>query len=88
MIMKAYQVRIYDEYYQLCDKYRKLIRTLRDYDVGELKFELNCPIELLKEQADIMKRYIDILLRIGKYEKIDLEEFDFHIERGETYGVY
>lgn len=86
--MKSYQVRMYDEYYTLCDRYRKLIRILRDYDIGQLKFTPNCPIELLKEQADVMKRYIDILLECSKYEDMELKEFEFRIEHGEDYGIY
>ena len=86
--MESYQVRMYDEYCQLCEKYIKLIRLLRDTDCNMLKFKLNCPLELLKEQADVMKRYIDILEHRAIIEKIELPHYDFYIERGEDYGQY
>ena len=86
--MEAYQVRYVDEYNKLCDKYGKLLRLLRKADTGQLDFKLNCPIELLKEQADVMKRYIDILLCRDKYEGIGLVEYNFNIMHGDEYGVY
>jgi hypothetical protein len=86
--MEAYQVRYVDEYNKLCDKYGKLLKLLRKADMGELDFELNCPIELLKEQADVMKRYIDIMLARDKYEKVGLTHYNFNILYGEEYGVY
>lgn len=84
--MEWYKVRMYAEYFELCDKYKKLINILRDADIGALDFKLNCPIELLKEQADVMKRYIDILIKRSTYEHIDLPKFNFYIEGGERYG--
>ena len=56
MIMKAYQVRMYNEYVQLCERYKKLINILKRADDKTLDFVLNTPLELLKEQADVMKR--------------------------------
>ncbi len=87
-IMEAHQIRMINEYYDLCNKYKKLIKLLRDYDIGQLKFTLNCPVELLKEQADVMKRYIDILFKRSEYENIKLDKYDFNIEYGEEYGRY
>ena len=86
--MEVYQVRYVDEYNKLCDKYGKLLRLLRKADIGQLDFELNCPIELLKEQADVMKRYIDILVRRADYEKVELTKYNFNIMHGDEYGVY
>ena len=84
--MEAYQVRFVDEYQQLCNKYGKLLKILRDIDLGLSDFQPRCPIELLKEQADVMKRYIDILIKRSTYEHIDLPKFNFYIEGGERYG--
>lgn len=86
--MEAYQVRCMKEYNDLCERYKKLLKLIRKAEYGELDFELNCPLELLKEQADIMKRYIDILLYRDKYEKIGLIEYNFNIIHGDEYGIY
>lgn len=80
MVMKSYQVRLMTEYDNLCNKYRKLLNYIRFVDANEPDIELNCPLELLKEQADVMKRYIDILLKRSMYEKMDLPVYDFNVE--------
>ena len=86
--MEAYQERYINEYEQLCDKYGKLLKILRETDSNSLEFKLNCPIELLKEQADVMSRYIDVLLRRAKYERVELTHYDFRIMHGDEYGRY
>ena len=70
--MEAYQVRYMKEYDELCTRYMKLNALLKKADEGTLDFELNCPLELLKEQADVMWRYIEILWERSEYEKVDL----------------
>lgn len=86
--MEAYQERYVNEYEQLCDKYGKLLKILRKIDSDSLEFNLNCPIELLKEQADIMSRYIDVLLRRATYENVELPHYNFNIMYGDEYGKY
>lgn len=86
--MEAYQERYVNEYEQLCEKYGKLLKILRDIDSGSLDFQLNCPVELLKEQADIMSRYIDVLLRRATYENVELPRYNFNIMYGDEYGKY
>lgn len=86
--MEAYQVRFLNEYNELCKRYKKLLNIIRKAEYNELNFELNCPLELLKEQADIMKRYIDILLYRDKYEQVGLKEHNYTIEYGDEYGRY
>lgn len=86
--MEAYQVRFLKEYNELCDRYSKLLKLLRKIEFDNIDFELNCPLELLKEQADIMKRYIDVLLRRDEYEKVGLTHYNFNIMYGDKYGVY
>lgn len=71
-IYKAYQIRYIKEYDDLCIRYMKLNALLKKADEGTLDFELNCPLELLKEQADVMWRYIEILWERSVYEKVDL----------------
>ena len=86
--MEAYQFRFLREYNELIEKYGKLLKLLRAADMGELDFKLNCPIELLKEQADIMKKYIDVMLARDKYEKVGLTHYNFGMLHGDEYGVY
>ena len=86
--MEAYQVRYLKEYQELCKRYGKLLKILRDINLGLVDFKLKCPIELLKEQADIMARYIDVLLKRDEYEKVGLEHYNFNIMYGDEYGKY
>lgn len=86
--MEAYQVRFLKEYQDLCDRYGKLLKILRDIDLGISDFQPQCPIELLKEQADVMARYIDVLLRRDKYEHVELPHYNFSIMYGDEYGRY
>ena len=71
--MEAYQVRMMKEYTELVDRYMKLNTMLKKYDSGALEFDLNCPVELLKEQSDVMWRYIEILYERADYENVELE---------------
>ena len=70
--MKDYQVRMYHEYRELRKKYTKLHRMIVKAEAGTLDFTLNCPIELLKEQANYMGNYLRILEIRAEIEKIDL----------------
>ena len=70
--MTAYQVRFIKEYDDLCTRYMKLNSIISKYDKGTLDFELNCPIELLREQAETMFKYIEILWERSSYEKVCL----------------
>lgn len=80
--MEAYQVRYMKEYDELCMRYMKLNAIIKKAEEGTLDFELNCPLELLKEQADVMWRYIEILWERSEYEKVDLVP----ITNGVTYA--
>jgi hypothetical protein len=71
-IYKAHQIRYIKEYDDLCMRYMKLNSIIDKAEKGILEFELNCPLELLKEQADVMWRYIEILWERSVYEKVDL----------------
>lgn len=70
--MEAYQVRFIKEYDDLVARYTKLNRLIKKAEDGIFDFELNCPIELLKEQSEIMWKYIEILWERSAYEKVDL----------------
>ena len=56
-----YKERMRNEYIELKDKYDKLHRMLVKYDAGKLDFTPTCPIELLREQAATMGKYLHIL---------------------------
>lgn len=70
--MEAYQVRFMKEYDDLVTRYTKLNNLIKKAEEGTLDFELNCPIELLKEQLEIMWKCIEILWERSAYEKVDL----------------
>lgn len=60
------------EYAELKDKYEKLHRMLVKYDAGKLEFTPTCPIELLREQASVMGRYLYILETRALIEDVEL----------------
>lgn len=78
--MTAQQVRFISEYDNLVEKYMKLNYFIKTAEEGLINVELNCPLELLKEQADVMWRYIEILWERSAYEEVDLNPV--------TNGVY
>lgn len=78
--MTAQQVRFISEYDDLVGKYMKLNSFIKTVEKGLVNVELNCPLELLKEQADVMWRYIEILWERSVYEEVDLNPV--------TNGVY
>ena len=68
MISEDYRDRFIAEYWQMQirhDKLKELIQKIEiseDYYDGDfLEFEINCPLELLKDQLSIMEDYLDIL---------------------------
>ena len=74
MMLKDYQVRFMDEYNTLINKYLKLNKIINLYELDQLDFTLNCPIELLKEQSDIMWNYINVLWKRAEFENVKLNK--------------
>lgn len=72
--MEAYKERMILEYRQLKEKYEKLHKMLVKHDAGKLEFTPTCPIELLREQASVMGKYLYILEERAVIEDINLEE--------------
>lgn len=70
--MDDYKERMKKEYAELKDKYNKLHNMLVKYDAGKLEFTPTCPIELLREQASVMGRYLYILETRALIEEVDL----------------
>ena len=67
-----YKDRMRNEYIELKDKYDKLHRMLVKYDAGKLDFTPTCPIELLREQASIMGKYLYILEMRALIDEVEL----------------
>ena len=67
-----YKERLRNEYIELKDKYDKLHRMLVMHDAGKLDFTLSCPIELLREQAATMGKYLYILETRALIEGVEL----------------
>lgn len=70
--MEDWKQRVVDEYKQLHGRYERLLAMIDKYEAGTLTFTPNCPICLLRMQADTMRKYLDILEIRGKIEKINL----------------
>lgn len=67
-----YKARMKAEYRELKDKYDKLHKMLVKYDAGKLEFTPTCPIDLLREQASVMGRYLYILETRALIEDVNL----------------
>ena len=67
-----YKDRMRNEYIELKDKYDKMHRMLVKYDAGKLDFTPTCSIELLREQASTMGKYLYILEMRALIEEVEL----------------
>ena len=67
-----YKERLRNEYIELKDKYDKLHRMLVMHDASKLDFTPPCPIELLREQAATMGKYLYILETRALMEGVEL----------------
>lgn len=72
--MEDWKQRVIDEYKQLLGRYERLSVMIARYESGALTFTPNCPLCLLRMQADTMRKYLDILEIRGKIEKINLAD--------------
>ena len=69
--MEEYKERMVKEYTELRERYTKLHKMLIKHDAGQLEFKINCPIGLLREQASIMDRYLNILEMRAIIERVE-----------------
>lgn len=67
-----YKDRFKAEYQQTKIRYDKLHRMIVRYEAGTLDFEPTCSLELLKEQASYIGRYLYTLEVRAEIEKIGL----------------
>ncbi len=70
--MEEYKVRMAKEYKELKERYNKLHRMLVKHDACTLEFDLAVPVDILREQAAVMGRYLYILEVRAEIEKVDL----------------
>lgn len=70
--MEDYKIRMVKEYKELKERHKKLYKIIIKYEAGTLDFELNCPIDLLKKQEELMLRYLTILDIRAEIENIVL----------------
>lgn len=71
-IIMDYKERMKIEYREVKERYEKLHKMLVKYDAGKLEFTPTCPIELLREQASVMGKYLYILETRAIIEGVDL----------------
>ena len=71
-IKMDYKERMINEYIDLKDNDDKLHRLLVMYGAGKLDFTPTCPIELLREQAATMGKYLYILETRALIEEVEL----------------
>jgi hypothetical protein len=67
-----YKDRFRAEYWQVHERYEKLIRMLSDYEAGELDYIPKTPIPLLRTQLNTMGTYSVLLYDMAKIEGIEL----------------
>lgn len=78
MISSDYKERFIAEYWQTKIRYEKLRNFCNRIEVGEMtegkipEPEHDCPLELLREQQNIMGRYLHILELRAIIEEVDL----------------
>ena len=70
--MDDYKIRMAHEYQQLKGRYDKLHNMLVRYDAGKLDFTPTCPIQLLRDQAAAMGKYLYILEVRAQIENVNL----------------
>lgn len=71
--MEEYKKRMAEEYRQVKERYDKLYRLLVMHDAGTLTFTPTCPIQLLRDQADVMAEYLYILEVRAEIESVCLD---------------
>lgn len=74
MLSEDYKDRFLAEYRQTKLRFMKLGETLEKYKKGTLDFEPTCSIDLLEEQWNVMRRYVEILVERARIEEIDLQK--------------
>ena len=72
MLSDDYKKRFTAEVNQLEIRKYKLSRLIRDYEEDKLDFEPVCPINMLKQQLELMELLINLLYERAEIEGIDI----------------
>lgn len=72
--MKPWEERFVKEERELCERTGRLRAMLEKHDRGDFDFTPKCPIQLLREQLSVMRRYDEILRERAKIEGVLLPE--------------
>lgn len=72
MLDDDYKERFKAEYHQLKIRFIKLHKVIVMAEVNVLPFTLTCPLDLLREQREHMKSYLQCLEVRAKIENIEL----------------
>ena len=67
-----YKERLKAEYYQLKIRYDKLRNMVVKYEAKKLSFSPSCSLELLKEQCEVMGKYLYLLEVRAEIEEVVL----------------
>lgn len=70
--MNDYKARMVEEYHQVKERYDKLHTMLVKADAGVLDFTPTCPLDLLREQASYMGKYLYVLEVRAQIEGVQL----------------
>ena len=72
MLSDNYKDRFKGEYYQLKERYNRLLKIIFKYEAGILDLKPKCDVDMLKEQLDAMSNYLYWLEVEAKIEGIEL----------------
>lgn len=74
IVSESYEDRLIGEYVQLVIRYKKLVEFMITYEFNYTEFYTDIDKEILKEQLEIMEKYIEILKKRAEREEIELPE--------------
>ena len=72
MTSDDYKERFKAEYHQTNIRYKKLLNMIKKAEEGTLDLTPECPLKLLKRQANVMSEYLTVLDRRAMIEGVDL----------------
>lgn len=72
-VIPEWQARFKEEYHDLKNRQAKLHKMLVKFDAGTLDFKPTCPVELLRQQENVMSEYMRILEIRAQMEGVILD---------------
>lgn len=73
MVSEDYKERFKAEYFQLLNRYTKLLDMVEKWENGTLDFVPTCPMSTYVMQLDAMEAYLSILEARAVMENVDLD---------------